>query len=172
MKLLLAIMSFGLIALSLSQNVLAEDINYRHMALVQRYQLFSKVMEDDLKTEIDQMNKYIPTNLREKIADLRSGTDKKTAQCLSAKHSLTIHQKRMNTVLQELETRKLYKRLASQRLTEFFYNIDEYKREALLAQKECHDAEESVEHMKASLEFLTKARVSLTGGFTINNNAN
>lgn len=167
MKLLLS----ALFLIILSSNAMAEDINYRHMALVYRYQLFSKVMEDDLKAEVNQTRKYIPTTFREKMADLRSGTDKKTALCLSVKHSLTLHQKRMNSVLQELQTRGLYKRLASQRLTEFFYNIDEYKREALLAQKRCADAEEATEHMSASLEFLTKARATLTGGFTINNNA-
>lgn len=166
MKLLLS----ALFLIILSSNAMAEDINYRHMALVYRYQLFSKVMEDDLKAEVNQTRKYIPTTFREKMADLRSGTDKKTALCLSVKHSLTLHQKRMNSVLQELQTRGLYKRLASQRLTEF-YNIDEYKREALLAQKRCADAEEATEHMSASLEFLTKARATLTGGFTINNNA-
>lgn len=171
MKLLLSMMLFGLMTLSLSPLAMAEDINYRHMALVSRYQHFSKVMEDDLRTEVNQTSKYIPTTFREKMADLRSGTDKKTALCLSVKHSLTLHQKRMNSVLQELQTRGLYKRLAPQRLTEFFYNIDEYKREALLAQSRCSNAEEATEHMNSSLNFLIKARATLTGGFTVNNNA-
>lgn len=171
MKLLFSVMLFGLMTLSLSPVAMAEDINYRHFALVKRYLHFSQVMEDDLRQEIKSANKFVPTNFREKLADLRSGSDKKTAQCLDIKHSLTLHQKRMNVVLQEMDTRGLYKRLAPQRLSEFFFNIDEYKREALLAQKRCSNIKEAIEHMNASLVFLNKARGSMSGGFTLNNNA-